>query len=274
VLGNYRLFKSTVSAAPGPVCHPSNPSPVSLQPACPLPAPARALGGKIPPPPRLDVPPLATLATTVRALSTSPISGSQPLLRCAVLQSTPASTAGSIAADSSCGKTWHNSVFSAFPTHRTDASGAATPPMVKTPVTTSHRRAVPRSRTAQSAGRTPLSAFSLRSPVPRIIPKNWHIVVTGHSLGAGVAVFVLLWLKLGFPQAHVKAWLFGCPAGLMGRDAADVLQPWCTQVVLGKDLISRLSMDTFHRLRDEMVSARCGVLFRCAVRRHLGRDHL
>lgn len=32
------------------------------------------------------------------------------------------------------------------------------------------------------------------------------------------------------------------------------------QVVLGKDLIARLSMDTFHRLRDDMVTARCASL--------------
>jgi sn1-specific diacylglycerol lipase len=100
--------------------------------------------------------------------------------------------------------------------------------------------------------------FLLRSPVPRLPLKNWQIVVTGHSLGAGAAAFVLLWLKMAFPQAVSRAWLYGCPAGIMSAEAAEVLAPWCTQVVLGKDLVARLSMESFHQLRDTMVTARCG----------------
>jgi Lipase (class 3) len=42
----------------------------------------------------------------------------------------------------------------------------------------------------------------LRSPVPQLKQRNWSIVVTGHSLGAGVAAFVLLWLKISFPYVR------------------------------------------------------------------------
>jgi hypothetical protein len=42
----------------------------------------------------------------------------------------------------------------------------------------------------------------------------------------------------------------------MAAEAAAMLRPWCTNVVVGKDLISRLNMDTFHRLRTDMITAR------------------
>jgi hypothetical protein len=95
-----------------------------------------------------------------------------------------------------------------------------------------------------------------RQRVPIIKQSNFSIVVTGHSLGAGIAAFVAIWLRLVFPDTPVKAWLYGCPAGLMSKNVANIVGKWCCQLVIGKDLVARLSMGTFQRLRDEMMVVR------------------
>ena len=107
----------------------------------------------------------------------------------------------------------------------------------KSPFSGVPRRVDPGARKSQSLPKpsarvtsSAAAALTFRSPVPRLALRNWSIVVTGHSLGAGVAAFVLLWLRLAFPAARVRAWLFGCPAGLMSAEAAEILAPWCTQV--------------------------------------------
>lgn len=91
------------------------------------------------------------------------------------------------------------------------------------------RPAVTKSQSMPKASARGGAALAFRSPVPRLALRNWSVVVTGHSLGAGVAAFVLLWLRLAFPAARAHAWLFGCPAGLMSAEATEILAPWCTQ---------------------------------------------
>ena len=140
--------------------------------------------------------------------------------------------------------------------------GSGLPPLQvpSSPASAQSGRVGPLRNTARHLADLPWP-LTVRAAVPRVSQKDWRIIVTGHSLGAGIAVFVLLWLRLAFPNARSSAWLFGCPAGLLSAAAADVLAPACTQVVLGKDVIARLSLRTFHRLRDEMISARCVLPF-------------
>ncbi len=89
---------------------------------------------------------------------------------------------------------------------------------------------------------------SLRCPC-----RNWRIVVTGHSLGAGAAALVALYIRSFYPKS--RAWAFEPPGGLVDGQLARASSDCITSVVLGKDWVPRLSISSFERLRDEMVRA-------------------
>jgi len=83
----------------------------------------------------------------------------------------------------------------------------------------------------------------------------WTLVITGHSLGAGVATLLGLMLRSEYPSLRV--WAFSPPGGLLSEALAEASGAWCTSVVLGNDFICRLSMPNLERLRDEMMSCAC-----------------
>ncbi|GAB4819117.1 hypothetical protein N2152v2_006163 [Parachlorella kessleri] len=87
--------------------------------------------------------------------------------------------------------------------------------------------------------------------------EGWQLVVTGHSLGAAVACMLAFHLKDLFPDLH--CWAFNPPGGLLSWNLSRLAQRFCTSIVVGKDVISRLSFATSKRLVDEMVTclARC-----------------
>ncbi|GAB4816306.1 hypothetical protein N2152v2_003352 [Parachlorella kessleri] len=82
---------------------------------------------------------------------------------------------------------------------------------------------------------------------------GWQLVVTGHSLGAAVACMLSFQLRDRFPD--LRCWAFNPPGGLLSLNLSEVAQCFCTSVVVGKDLISRLSFNNTKRLVDEMVTA-------------------
>jgi sn1-specific diacylglycerol lipase len=84
---------------------------------------------------------------------------------------------------------------------------------------------------------------------------SWNLVITGHSLGAGVAALLGLMLRAEYPSLRV--WAFSPPGGLLSEALAEAAGEWCTSVVLGNDFICRLSMPNLERLRDEMMSCAC-----------------
>ena len=53
----------------------------------------------------------------------------------------------------------------------------------------------------------------------------------------------------------MKCWAFAPPGGLADPHVAEAAQEFCTSVFLGKDWIPRLTVHSFERLRDEMVSS-------------------
>ncbi|KAK9802679.1 hypothetical protein WJX73_004994 [Symbiochloris irregularis] len=83
--------------------------------------------------------------------------------------------------------------------------------------------------------------------------QGWGVVVTGHSLGAGAGVLVALYLNNYFQ--NVRCWAFEPPGGVADPYIAEAVRGWCTSCVLGKDWIPRLTLATFERLRDEMITA-------------------
>ena len=81
--------------------------------------------------------------------------------------------------------------------------------------------------------------------------RNWQIVATGHSLGAGASALVALYIRSFYPRS--RAWAFEPPGGLVDGQLARASADCVTSVVLGKDWVPRLSVASFERLRDEMV---------------------
>ena len=81
---------------------------------------------------------------------------------------------------------------------------------------------------------------------------GWGLVITGHSLGAGVAALMALLLRGRYPQ--VTCWAFAPPGGLMSPALAKAIAPLCTSFVCGDDIVPRLTLSNLERLRDQVVS--------------------
>ncbi len=77
------------------------------------------------------------------------------------------------------------------------------------------------------------------------------VCLSGHSLGAGVAALMTLRLKDRFASA--KCWAFCPPGGLMSANLSHAAQGFVNCVVVGKDIVPRLSVVNIGRLIDELV---------------------
>ncbi|KAJ3079562.1 hypothetical protein HDU99_010601, partial [Rhizoclosmatium hyalinum] len=73
------------------------------------------------------------------------------------------------------------------------------------------------------------------------------LVVTGHSLGAGVAALVANILRYDFPSTCCYA--FEPPGCVVSRKAAQHFEHFCTSVVMGDDVVTRLSRNTLEMLK-------------------------
>lgn len=107
-----------------------------------------------------------------------------------------------------------------------------------------------------------------------------QLVITGHSLGAGVSTLLALLLRREVPG--LKCWAFSCPGAMMSEGLAELLEPNVISVVLGKDLAPRLSLYTFRALGDDILDLvvrarvnKCRLLRRgccCACRQRLAPE--
>eukprot|EP00798_Chlamydomonas_sp_ICE-L_P001840 gene1840-33258_t len=87
--------------------------------------------------------------------------------------------------------------------------------------------------------------------------EKMRLVVTGHSLGAGVGALLALYLKQRYAQT--VCWAFAPPGGLMSPQVAESMRPYCTSVVIGVDIISRLSLHSMRSLNKEILDAAASV---------------
>jgi sn1-specific diacylglycerol lipase len=86
--------------------------------------------------------------------------------------------------------------------------------------------------------------------------EGYDVVCTGHSLGAGVASILTLllrrrWHASRFAAIRVRGFAFSPPGGLLSRPLADATKRFITSVIVGDDVIPRLSVSTLELLRDE-----------------------
>uniref|UniRef100_A0A3B3UKY9 Diacylglycerol lipase-beta n=1 Tax=Poecilia latipinna TaxID=48699 RepID=A0A3B3UKY9_9TELE len=80
---------------------------------------------------------------------------------------------------------------------------------------------------------------------------EYKLVVTGHSLGAGTAALLAILLRTSFPT--LKCYSFSPPGGLLSQPLAEYSKDFVVSVVLGKDLVPRLSIPNMEDLKSRIL---------------------
>lgn len=80
---------------------------------------------------------------------------------------------------------------------------------------------------------------------------GYGLVITGHSLGAGTAVVLAALMRSQYPS--LKCFAFSPPGGLCSKEFAVATQSFVMSVVVGDDLVPRLSMNSLHDLRHKIM---------------------
>lgn len=78
-------------------------------------------------------------------------------------------------------------------------------------------------------------------------------MVTGHSLGAGIAVILSLRLKKDYP--NLKCIAYSPPGGLVSEQLAEYTKSFIMCVIVGDDFASRLSVRAIHYLKADILKA-------------------
>ncbi|GLI65498.1 hypothetical protein VaNZ11_009046 [Volvox africanus] len=81
---------------------------------------------------------------------------------------------------------------------------------------------------------------------------GFRVVVTGHSLGAGVTGLLGPLLHKQFNK--LRCWAFAPPGGLMSPKAAELTHGICISLVHAKDMIPRLAVNTMEQLVQDLVN--------------------
>ncbi|KYO30636.1 sn1-specific diacylglycerol lipase beta [Alligator mississippiensis] len=83
------------------------------------------------------------------------------------------------------------------------------------------------------------------------IAPEYKVVIVGHSLGAGTASILAVLLKNSFPM--LRCYAFSPPGGLLSKSLADYTKHFIISVIVGKDLVARLSMPNMEDLKRRIV---------------------
>lgn len=82
---------------------------------------------------------------------------------------------------------------------------------------------------------------------------TYTVVITGHSLGAGTAVLLSLMLKSSYPD--LRCFAFSPPGCLVTAEAAVYCESFVTSVIIGDDIVPRLSVPSFERFKNNLIRA-------------------
>ncbi|KAM5152092.1 diacylglycerol lipase-beta [Mantella aurantiaca] len=83
------------------------------------------------------------------------------------------------------------------------------------------------------------------------IAPEYKLVIVGHSLGAGAAALLAITLRSSFPT--LKCYAFSPPGGLLSKALAEYSQSFIISVILGKDLVPRLSLPNMEDLKNRIL---------------------
>ncbi|NXA52225.1 DGLB lipase, partial [Nothocercus julius] len=83
------------------------------------------------------------------------------------------------------------------------------------------------------------------------IAPEYKLVIVGHSLGGGTASILAIMLRNSFPT--LKCYAFSPPGGLLSKSLADYTKRFIVSVIVGKDLVARLSMPNMEDLKRRIV---------------------
>jgi sn1-specific diacylglycerol lipase len=97
------------------------------------------------------------------------------------------------------------------------------------------------------------SAESAPLPSSAVDCRDWDLVLTGHSLGAGVAAALSLHLRKKFP--NLKVWCIEPPGGVLSPKLSNITKAWTYSTVHHCDLFCRLSGPVLLKLRSDMMDS-------------------
>ena len=80
---------------------------------------------------------------------------------------------------------------------------------------------------------------------------NYSLIVTGHSLGSGVACILSMLLRDLYPDLH--CFCFSPTGSLLNHAAAEYTKSFVTSVTLGEDMVARLSVSNTHLLKEDII---------------------
>lgn len=87
-------------------------------------------------------------------------------------------------------------------------------------------------------------AFNCR---PDLGSQDYHLVLCGHSLGAGAAAILGILMRDQYPS--LKAYLYSPPGGLLSLPVVEYTKQFATSIILGNDCVPRLGVAQVERLR-------------------------
>ncbi|KAL7050484.1 hypothetical protein ACKWTF_004097 [Chironomus riparius] len=97
-----------------------------------------------------------------------------------------------------------------------------------------------------------LEADNLLDKVMQMHP-GYELVITGHSLGAGLSI--LVGAKLRAKYNNLKVYGFATPSGMLTREAAKFTEQFAFTVVVGDDCIARISVEAVEYLRTNILES-------------------
>ncbi|XP_063790533.1 diacylglycerol lipase-beta isoform X1 [Pseudophryne corroboree] len=83
------------------------------------------------------------------------------------------------------------------------------------------------------------------------IAPEYKLVIVGHSLGAGAASVLAIQLRNSFPT--LKCYAFSPPGGLLSKALADYSKSFIVSIIVGKDLVPRLSLPNMEDLKSRIL---------------------